>query len=72
MGRERQRTLVGTASVGGLSVLGSETQNALLLHTRSSEEVAYLTAGEVVEDMGFPRDIFGRGGERVREEAVER
>ena len=72
MGRERQRALVGVASVGGLSGPGSGTQNALLPHTRSSEEVAYLTAGEVVEGMGSPRGILGRGGERVREEAVER
>ena len=72
MGRERQHALVGAASVGALSGPGSGKQNALLPHTRSSEEVAYLTAGEVFEDMGFPRDILGRGGEQVREEAVER
>ena len=66
MGRERQHALVGGASVGGLSGLGSETQNTLLPHTRSSEEVACVVAGEVVEDMGFPQDILGRGGERAR------
>ena len=72
MGRERQRALVGAASVRGRTGPGSGTQNALLPHIGSSEEVAYPTAGEVVENMGSPRDILGRGGERVREEAVER
>ena len=48
------------------------TQNVPLLHTESSEEVAYPAAGEVAENMGLPRDIPGSGGERVREEEVER
>ena len=71
-GRERYRSPVGAASAGGLSGPGSVIQNVPLLHTESSEEVAYPAAGEVAENMGLPRDIPGRGGERVREEAVER
>ena len=50
-GREHYRSLVGAASVGGLSELGSATQSALLLHIKSSEEVAYPAAGEVAENM---------------------
>ena len=71
MGHEHYPSLVSAASVGGLSGPGSATQNAPLLHTESSKEVAYPAAGEVAENRGFPRDIPGRGGERVREEAVE-
>ena len=68
-GRERYRSLVGAASVGGLSEPASVTQSVPLLHIKSSEEVAYPAAGEVTENMGL---LLGSPGERVREEAVER
>ena len=62
-GRERYRALAGAVSAVGLSEPGSGTQNALLLRIRSSEEAICLAAGEVAES---------RGGEREREEAVQR
>ena len=63
---------VSSASVGGLSGLDSWTQSAPLLHIGSSEEVVCPTAGGVVESKGSPQDMPGRGGEWVREKAVER
>ena len=59
------------ASVGGLSEPGSLTQSVPLLHIKSSEEVAYLAAGEVTENTGLLLGSPGRGGERLREEVVE-
>ena len=69
--RERYRSFVGAASIGGRSELGSVTQSVPLLHTESSEEVAYPVAGEEAENMGLLLGSLGRRGERVREEAVE-
>ena len=71
-GRERYRSLAGAVSAVGLSEPGSGTQSALLLRIRSSEEVVCLAAGEVAESMDLPLGSPGRGGEREREEAVER
>ena len=71
-GCEWYRTLAGAVSSVGLSEPGSGTQNALLLRIRSSEEVVCLAAGEVVKSMDLPLGSPGRGGEREREEAVER
>ena len=42
-----------------------------LLHIGSSEEVVCPTVGVVAGNKGFPQDIPGRGGERVRGEAAE-
>ena len=70
--RERYRVFVGAASVGGLSEPGSVTQSVPLLHIESSEEVAYLVTGEEAENMGLLLGSPGRGGEWVKEEAVER
>ena len=71
-GRERYLALVGAVSAGGLSEPGSGTQSALLLHIKSSEEVVCPAAGEVAENMGLPLGTPGKGGEREREEVVER
>ena len=70
--RERYRSLVGAAGVGGLSELGSFTRSVPLLHIKSSEEIAYPAAGDVNENTGLLLGRPGRGGERVRVEAVER
>ena len=70
-GRECYRSLVGAASVGGLSEPGSVTQSVPILYIKSSEEVAYPAAGEVTENTGLLLGSPGRGGERMREEAVE-
>ena len=48
------------------------TQSVPLLHRESSEAVAYPVAGEEAGNMGLLLGSPGRGGERVREEAVER
>ena len=72
MDRERQRSLAGAASVGGLSRPGSWTQSVPPLHIGSSEEVVCPTVGVVAGNKGCPRDTPGRGGERVWEEAAER
>ena len=71
-GRERYRVLVGAVSAGGLSKPDSGTQSALLPRIKSSEEVVCPAAGEVAENMGLPPGSLGRGGEREREEVVER
>ena len=70
-GRERYRSLVGAASIGGLSEPGSATQSVPLLRIKSSEEVAYLAAGEVAKNMGLLLGSPGRFGKWVRAEAVE-
>ena len=70
--RERYHSLVGAVSAGGLSEPGSGKQSALLLCIRSSEEVVCPAAGEVAKSMDLPLGTPGRGGEREREEAVER
>ena len=71
-GREWYRSLAGSVSAVRLSEPGSGTQSALLLRIRSSEEVICLAAGKVVESMDLPLGSPCRGGEREREEAVER
>ena len=71
-GCERYRALAGAVRAGGQSEPGSGTQSALLLRVRSSEEVVCLAAGMVAESMDLPLGSPGRGGEREREEAVER
>ena len=70
-GHEHYCALVGAASIGGLSEPGNATQSALLLHIKSSEEVAYPAAGEVAKNMGLLLGSPDKGGEWVREEAVE-
>ena len=71
-GRERQRALAGVGGAGGLGGPDSWRRGAPLLHRGSSGEIACPTVGVVVDNVGSPRDILGRGGERVQEEAVER
>ena len=70
--RERYLAFVGAASIGGRSEPGSVTQGGPFLHRESSKEVACPSAGEEAGNMGRLLGSPSRGGERVREEAVER
>ena len=71
-GRKQYRSLVGAVSAVGLHEPGIGTQSVPLRRIRSSEEVACLAAGEVVESMDLPLGSPGRGGEREQAEAIER
>ena len=70
--RERYRAFDDAARVGGRSEPGSVTQSAPLLHRESSEEITCPSTGKEAGNMGHLLGSPGRGGERVREEAVER
>ena len=71
-GRECRRASAGVGGTGGLGGPDSWRRGAPLLQRGSSMEITGPIVGAVDGNEGFPQDIPGRSGERVKGEAVER